>query len=100
MVAENRGEVVFCAYNHHAQSCGVPVAATNAAPDNYCGYFENEHGEQWVFVYDRTTKRGILKGGDVGWLEAIEVVDGAVPIQLNPAEDIWLRTCWQAATAR
>ena len=99
MIAENHSTLVFRAYNRHVESCGDPRAITNTNLDDYCGYFENEHGEQWVFVYDRAAKRGILQGGDVGWAQAFEVVDGAAPIKLNPTEDVWLRTCRKAATA-
>ena len=99
MITENHGELLFRAYNRHTESCGDPPEVTNTNPDTYCGYFENEFGEQWVFVYDRTAKRGLLRGGDAGWEKVLEVADGAVPINLNPTEDIWLRTCWKAATA-
>ncbi len=98
MIAENRGQLVFRADNTHTESCGDPPAVANTSPDAYYGYFENEHREQWVFVYDRKAKRGTLQGGDAGWVNAFEVVDGKAPVNMNPEELVWLGACWKAAT--
>ena len=51
------------------------IAASGPGPDilhaakgtNYCSYFENCHGEQWIFTYDFMEEVGCLRGGDVGW---------------------------------
>lgn len=69
-------------------------------PNKYYGYYENEHGEQWIFVYDRKTGIAELRGGEVGWENAYQVKDGnAVEIILSAEEKMWLRTCWKSATA-
>ena len=38
--------------------------------------------------------------GDAGWAAPYTVVDGAVPdLVLSETERLWVRACWQAATA-
>ena len=69
-------------------------------PSQYLGYFENQHGEQAVFVYDRDSSQAIVYIGDAGWDAPYAVVDGAVPdLVLSETERLWVRVCWQAATA-
>ena len=85
--------------NRHAPACGDPPIISDDDPQVYLGYFENPHGEQWVFSYDRRTQRGELRGGDIGWNEVFAVEDGAVPkLNLNRSEAMWLAACWSAAT--
>jgi hypothetical protein len=36
--------------NHHSPACGVPPTVNGDDPALYIGYFENPHGEQWVFT--------------------------------------------------
>jgi hypothetical protein len=31
------------------------------------GYFENRHGEHFVFTFDRATRTDTVSGGDLGW---------------------------------
>ncbi len=60
--------LVFTAHNNHTPQCGLPPQVCNT--DNrglYYGYFENYHGEQFVFVFDRATKTGTISGGDLDW---------------------------------
>jgi hypothetical protein len=84
--------------NMHGPDCGAPPTITNASPNKYCGYFQNRFGEQWVFVYDFETKKGELRGGDIGWDTIVSVTDGTVDVMLGKAEMAWLQECWQAAT--
>jgi hypothetical protein len=92
---------IFVMPNHHTADCGTPpeVVGTLGSPRIYHGYFENCHGEQWIFTYDAKSGIGELKGGDAGWEEIVDVVDG-LPIELilSHAEGEWLRTCWEEAT--
>ncbi len=46
---------LFTVSNHHAPHCGAPPAVTGDEPGVYHGYFENSHGEQFVFLYRRNT---------------------------------------------
>ena len=86
--------------NHHTVACGDPPIVNSDDPDLYIGYFENMHGEQWVFTYHRTTKKAELLGGDAGWNTPNEVADGEVPgLVLSPEESNWLSARWQAPTA-
>ncbi len=47
----------------------------DSEPNRYLGYFENEHGEQAIFVYDRT---GCLSAGPL------------LPVTPSPADDVEL----------
>jgi hypothetical protein len=90
----------FQVRNHHAAECGRPPHIDELRANQYLGYFENEHGEQAVFVYDRDASQAILYMGDAGWQTPHTVVDGAVPDPvLSETERQWVRACWQAATA-
>jgi hypothetical protein len=87
--------------NHHSASCGDPPIIAGDDPDLYIGYFENAFGEQWVFTYNRTTKKAELRGGDVEWRKTYEVRNGAVPeLVLDTPEIEWLRACWRAAVPK
>ena len=60
--------LVFAAYNNHTEHCGLPPRLHTT--DNrrlYYGYFENRHGEQFIFIFDPATKTGTITGGDLDW---------------------------------
>jgi len=62
--------LVFSAHNRHHERCGAPPRLRNTDnPGLYHGYFENRHGEQFVFTFDRATGTGTVSGGDLGWAE-------------------------------
>ena len=93
---------IFSVSNKHiaAAGSGEPPRIDGNTQGRYHGYFENEYGEQAMFVYDRQTGTGNLWMGDYGWEHAIAVVDGvAQDLILNEAETLWLRACWLAASA-
>ena len=91
--------LLFAMQNRHSDSCGDPPRFSNEAPGKYYGYFENFFGEQWMFVYDRETKMGELRGGDAGWQNSFPVEEGrAEGVILDPDELQWLQACWTAAT--
>lgn len=90
---------IFQVSNHHHISAGRPPHLDDTTPNQYRGYFENEYGEQAIFIYDRTTSCGKLYMGDNGWETPYEMRDGEiVGLILSPLEQSWLRLCWQAAT--
>ncbi len=91
----------FAMQNNHLKTSGEPPVFRNGDSRRYYGYFENQLGEQWVFVYDRERKKGELCGGDIGWQMVIPVVDG-VPIGVNLREDEerWLKACWFTASGQ
>ena len=85
--------------NHHAPGSGDPPIISDDENIDI-GYFENAHGEQWIFTLNRDTGDALLCGGDVGWNSEHRVVDGVVSeLVLNVDERRWLRSCWDAATA-
>ena len=87
-------------HNHHTAACGDAPSVTSESGNPYIGYFENPFGEQWIFTFDRKSKRAVLRGGDAGWETAFEVVDGGVAnLILGEEERVWLQACWIAATA-
>jgi len=89
---------LFQVRNHHSASCGPSPHIDDHSPSQYLGYFENQHGEQAVFVYDRDSRQAIVYVGDAGWGISHAVVDGAVPdLILSETERLWVRACWQAA---
>ena len=86
--------------NHHIPGFGDPPIIDGDDANIYVGYFANEHGEQWIFTRNQTTRRAILRGGDMGWNEEHEVVDGSVgALKLNAHETQWFLACGGAATA-
>lgn len=99
MVYEGNG-TVFIAPNHHSKNCGEPPAIRAEDPDTYYGYFENEHGEQLVFVRDGQKDHAELRMGDSCW-DVMEVRSGTTgPIIMGAAERLWLEACWIAAQAK
>lgn len=96
---EEKG-IIFTVRNNHAPSCGTPPAVDTSTQGKYCGYFENEHREQFIFEYDYDTKKATLWGGDIGWERPVSVTDPQKPnVVLGKAEWLWLQSCWMAATA-
>jgi hypothetical protein len=97
----NRADTpLFSVRNHHSADCGTAPRIDDHSSSQYLGYFENQHGEQAVFVYDRDSSQAIVYIGDAGWEAAHAVVLGAVPdLVLSETERLWVRVCWQAATA-
>ena len=89
----------FAMRNNHLKGCGEPPVFRNVDSSRYYGYYENELGEQWVFVYDRERKIGELRGGEAGWGKAIPVTDGvAIGLKLREDEAQWLKVCWFVST--
>lgn len=103
-----KSQPIWTIYNQHAPSCGTPPTIDSQTGD-YHGYFQNEHGEQWLFVYDRSAGTATLYGGDIGWedpvtMEKPQSLEPADVMQrtnlvLSPPEFAWLAACWRAATA-
>jgi hypothetical protein len=91
---------IFSVDNKHKPNAGQPPQIDGNVKSKYYGYFENEYGEQMIFVYDHALKLGIVWVGDAGWEKSYKVVDGLVPeLMLSDKEETWLQVCWNAATA-
>jgi hypothetical protein len=92
-------QYIFVARNNHGIGSGEPPRIDASTKGTYCGYFQNEHGEQALFVYNYDTKKGTLWLGDAGWDQPAEVIDGKAPqFILGKNELMWLQACWDAAT--
>lgn len=89
----------FVISNTHAPASGTPPHLTNADPATYLGYFVNEHGDQWVFAFDRKTQRATLYGGDTNWERPITLTSlDALSPSFTASERLWIEACWKAAT--
>ena len=80
MSTTNRGDApLFHGRNRHSAESGTPPHIDDLRPGQYLGYFENDYGEQALFVYARDSRQAILYLGDAGWQTPHAVVDGGVP---------------------
>jgi hypothetical protein len=90
---------LFSVTNHHCPDAGQPPVIDDTRPRQYRSYFENEFGEQAIFVYDYATEQGILYMGDAGWENPVTVDEGrAKGLIVSQSEQFWLLGCWMAAT--
>jgi hypothetical protein len=84
--------------NHHSPACGDPPIVSGEERDTYIGYFENQHGEQWILTCNRITGETVLRGGDIGWNKPWPVVNGEVDgVNLSRDKKLWLAACHAAA---
>jgi hypothetical protein len=61
-------QLLFQVTNHHVESCGTPPQIDEQTfPNVYRSYFENQYGEQTIFLYDYEQEHGTLYMGDAGW---------------------------------
>jgi hypothetical protein len=73
MSEDQTKKILFQAMNNHSPDCGVPPCITNRdASATYYGYFENRHGEQFVFLHNRgddyaRVYNGRVYNGFDGW---------------------------------
>ena len=99
MAEDKPKQLIFEVFNRHGVKEGLPPHVNTDVKGKYYGYYENEHGEQFIFVYDRETKKGSLWLGDNGWERPAPVIEGNAPsIVLSKNELMWLYSCWLGAT--
>jgi hypothetical protein len=92
-------EPMLTVYNKHPMRSEEPPHYDTREKGKYFGYFQNAEGEQWLFIYDRTTKTAILKGGDVDWPSEAVLTSSIAPYVLGSEEKQWLAACWKACGA-
>ena len=93
--------LVFAAYNTHHGRCGLPPRLrTTDNPGLYHGYFENRHGEQFVFTFDRATGTGTVSGGDLGWGEPRPFTLGLLDEALGSTRELADRVVGDDARSR
>lgn len=100
--------VIFAARNGHSAQCGQPPVV-EAGPGRYASYFENQYGEQWIFVRREDAETATIYGGDIGWEEP-QTMSGppekrendwtTAGLVLNMPEALWLTACWAASRPR
>jgi len=97
----------FIMGNKHAKSCGEPPFYDNGIGDCYYGYYENEHGEQWVFLHDWVSGKTELRGGDCAWGTVYNITENAIYLdgkRVAPltalTETLWLISCQNALKLR
>lgn len=89
--------------NLHNEGCGTsPSILRRDSGSCYVGYYENEHGDQFVLEVNCETGYGVLQSGDSGWDHKIKIYDDAIQgdLILGDGELRWLSACWVAATGR
>lgn len=64
-----------------------------SVPGRYCGYYENEAREQFIFMYDYNSRQGSLWVGDAE-RERFDVTEGNAPkLAIGVNEKRWLQVC-------
>jgi hypothetical protein len=104
------GEEICTLVNKHVEDCGKPPEFEFEEYD-YISYFENQHGEQSLFLYDKQSNKVFIYIADAEW-ERPQVLSGKslVNNKLTEGEDIgilpnseellWLKACKSAVVPR
>jgi hypothetical protein len=98
-----KNDFVFLVDNLHGAESGRPPAIWKKPGEHrYAGYFENEFGDQFVFVFNRRKNIGFLRMGDADWGTRICLKNDRIEsdVILGLGEFNWLSACWKAATGR
>ncbi len=100
MISKNfEGAQLLKIGNTHSESCGTPPILN--ASNNYIGYFENQYGEQWVFIGDIEKESAEIYGGDIDWAGLKIDLKKPVPDTiLNQPEAHWIISCLMGMTAK
>lgn len=91
-------QLILTIHNRHSAKCGEPPQLSNADRSRYFGYFQSEHGDQWLFIYDLASGVATLRCGDADW-STVYTVHGPkdLPDHMLESERAWGMACWQAA---
>lgn len=68
-MTETNRQMLFSVSNHHVADCGIPPGLPEDFDTGpyFRSYFQNKHGEQWLFWRHLDTGVYGLHGGDCGW---------------------------------
>jgi hypothetical protein len=94
---KSKGEPLLAIGNIHTPDCGPPPSLD--AEGKYLGYFENIHGEQWVFIGDPQSGNAVIRSGDAGGWATEHQVSRQNPcpnLFLGDSEKLWIITCFMA----
>lgn len=99
-MSQEQETTILTVMNSHATGCGTPPRITDEHGDPYIGYFRSDCGDQFLFVYHSETGEATVRTGDAGWERVFPVKNGrAIELIMDYQERMWLRACWEAATA-
>jgi hypothetical protein len=65
-------KTILTVKNHHVNACGEPPSF-NEEEVAYISYFQNDYGEQMIFVIQERLGKALLYHGDCGWERPYEV---------------------------
>ena len=82
---------MFKVSNHHIPSAGE-MPDFDGDDEKYYGYHVNQHGEQWVFVYDRESDKWEVRAGDLDWSTVVDI-DTLGNFVVGLDELLWLDSC-------
>ena len=100
------GEVIATIRNVHVEGCGTPPSL-DLSDYNRSSYFQNEHGEQSLFLFDEEAGLTVYSG-DMGWDNPLEVPTRELENKdtedllaiwrqaLTPEEETWMKACLQS----
>ena len=92
-------QLILTIHNRHSANSGEPPQLSNADRSRYFGYFQSEHGDQWLFIYDLGSGVATLRCGDADWNTVYTVRDPRdLPYHMLESECAWALACWQAAS--
>lgn len=78
---------IFAVRNHHLAGSGNPPAIIDEPGSSvFRSYFENEHGEQWIFVHDFKSGASTIRSGDCGWQRPLTIRSAAEVVELFEAK--------------
>eukprot|EP00746_Dinoflagellata_sp_MGD_P015366 gnl/MRDRNA2_/MRDRNA2_134100_c0_seq1.p1 gnl/MRDRNA2_/MRDRNA2_134100_c0~~gnl/MRDRNA2_/MRDRNA2_134100_c0_seq1.p1 ORF type:complete len:189 (-),score=51.52 gnl/MRDRNA2_/MRDRNA2_134100_c0_seq1:89-655(-) len=95
--------LVLSIENLHLESCGSPPNLKVQSDENqYVSYFQNEDGEQAVFVMKKPASKSNVTArifmGDAGWDKSYLMKGGEVKdLILSHSEYIWCQLAWMTA---
>jgi hypothetical protein len=105
------GERITSIENKHFEGCGKPPQFDFGEYD-YLSYFENQYGDQSMFLYDSEKNCVIVYIADAGWDKPQKIPgeyiienkrvpsDGDTGIMPDSSERIWLEACKTAVEPR
>lgn len=92
--------IVFQATNVPTKESGKPPSIDTGDLSKYYAYFENEHHEQFIIIYDYETRVGNIYLSKNGWENPLPVKAGKPQkANLGDSEKAWLKACWKVVVA-
>ena len=94
---------LFVVENRHTSAHGLAKSPTfhDNDPARCTSFFQDEFGEQAVFVYDHKERNSTLYLGIQQWqpIRLYHAVPSSLKHPLHESQALWLQACWRAARA-